>query len=44
MALIKCPQCGKEITDHVSSCPHCGTPIGNKNTVNFVVNKLIGIV
>ena len=24
MALIKCPECGKEISDQAPSCPHCG--------------------
>lgn len=24
MALIKCKECGKEISDSVKSCPHCG--------------------
>lgn len=24
MALIKCPECGKEISDSISSCPNCG--------------------
>lgn len=24
MALIKCPGCGKEISDTVVQCPHCG--------------------
>ncbi len=27
MALIKCPECNKEISDKVSSCPNCGYPI-----------------
>lgn len=27
MALIKCPECGKEISDRAVSCPHCGFPI-----------------
>ncbi|MDE5803214.1 MAG: zinc-ribbon domain-containing protein [Lachnospiraceae bacterium] len=27
MALIKCPECGKEISDKASSCPGCGYPI-----------------
>lgn len=27
MALIKCPECGKEISDSAVSCPNCGTPI-----------------
>ena len=24
MALIKCPECGREISDTVIACPHCG--------------------
>lgn len=24
MALIKCPECGKEISDKASACPNCG--------------------
>ncbi len=27
MALIKCPECGKEISDKAASCPNCGCPI-----------------
>lgn len=27
MALIKCPECGKEISDKAKSCPNCGCPI-----------------
>ena len=27
MALIKCPECGKEISDKASACPNCGYPI-----------------
>lgn len=30
MALIKCPECGHEISDSAPSCPHCG----------FVMTKL----
>jgi predicted amidophosphoribosyltransferase len=26
MALIKCPECGKEISSDAESCPHCGKP------------------
>lgn len=26
MALISCPECGKEISDKVKACPHCGYP------------------
>ncbi len=27
MALIKCPKCGKEMSDRAASCPQCGTSI-----------------
>lgn len=27
MALIKCPECGKEISDKATLCPNCGYPI-----------------
>jgi len=35
MALIKCSECGKDVSDKASSCPNCGNPIGvgNKATV-----------
>ena len=27
MALIKCPECGREVSDRASSCPNCGCPL-----------------
>ena len=27
MALIKCPECGKEISDKSKQCIHCGFPL-----------------
>lgn len=27
MALIKCPECGKEISNEAKACPHCGKPM-----------------
>lgn len=27
MALINCPECGKEVSNAAESCPHCGYPI-----------------
>lgn len=27
MALMQCPECGKEISDQVPACPHCGFPV-----------------
>lgn len=32
MALIKCPECGSEISDKAVSCPHCGAPLNRANT------------
>lgn len=29
MALIKCPECGKEVSDKSISCPSCGYPIAS---------------
>lgn len=30
MALIQCPECGKEVSDKVTSCPHCGYPFAEQ--------------
>ena len=30
MALIICPECGKEISDQASACPNCGAPVAKK--------------
>ena len=27
MALIRCPECGKELSDKATACPNCGCPI-----------------
>ena len=27
MALIICPECGREISDQATACPHCGFPV-----------------
>ena len=29
MALIKCSECGKDISDKASACPHCECPLSN---------------
>lgn len=31
MALITCPECGKEISDKAAACPHCGNPMNTQN-------------
>jgi len=30
MALIKCSECGKEISDKAGACPSCGNPVRNQ--------------
>lgn len=40
MALINCPECGKEISDQSVSCPNCGAPIGNKKFCKFCGGKI----
>lgn len=30
MALIKCPECGREISDKAVTCPNCGCPIDSR--------------
>lgn len=32
--LIKCPECGKEISNKAKQCIHCGYPLSNENS-NF---------
>lgn len=34
MALIKCPECGKNVSDKASACPDCGNPISSTNASN----------
>lgn len=36
MALIKCPECGKEISDKSEKCIHCGFPL--KQSTNTICN------
>ena len=44
MALIKCPECGKEISDKAVACVNCGYPIreflsDNQEAVSDEVNE-----
>lgn len=31
MALIKCPECGHDVSSEAKNCPNCGYPIAEKN-------------
>lgn len=41
MALIKCPECKKKISDQCGNCPHCGFPIENATKSNNSTNEVI---
>lgn len=30
MALIRCSECGKDVSDKATACPNCGAPIGSE--------------
>lgn len=34
MALVKCSECGKEISDRAGACPGCGAPLASGFTPN----------
>lgn len=39
MAMINCPECGKEISSQANNCPHCGYPISERT--NGVEGKIL---
>ena len=44
MALVFCPDCGKEVSDSATNCPNCSYPITklrNNNTTIYKINELI---
>lgn len=41
MAMIVCPECGKEISDAADSCPHCGFPLRKPENKKPIPTKLI---
>ncbi len=50
MALIKCPECGKEVSDTAKICVHCGFKLpkiqkdGNKSKKHWILITLIVVV
>lgn len=36
MALIKCKECGEEISDKATKCIHCGTILNNEESNNII--------
>jgi hypothetical protein len=41
MALIQCPECGKEISDTVKECPNCGYQLKKSKQKKFIVIMVI---
>lgn len=41
MALIRCPECRKEVSDTAEACPHCGFKIEKQELLSFVPEKTI---
>ena len=39
MALIQCPDCGKEVSSSATACPNCGYPITSQSDKGFVTIK-----
>ncbi len=39
MALIKCPECGKNISDKAESCPHCGYSLEKKSSTTKIISN-----
>ena len=37
MALIKCPECGKDVSDKASACIHCGCPIEKQEVASYTI-------
>jgi uncharacterized membrane protein YvbJ len=31
MAMIKCPECGKDVSSKAPACPNCGNPVNTKS-------------
>ncbi len=40
MALIKCPECGQEVSDRAVQCPRCAYPIAEMKTAGIVRIKM----
>ena len=40
MALIKCPECGHDMSDKAAQCPHCGFSVGEKKFCSFCGEKI----
>ena len=45
MALLQCPECGKEISDRADRCIHCGYPLkGRRRPVMILMAVLVTVI
>ena len=42
MALIKCPECSREVSEQATACPNCGYPVNRMNKTYENHNKNSG--
>lgn len=43
MALIKCPECGRDVSDRAKACIHCGFPL-NENVSRYEIDTDVCII
>ena len=44
MALIRCPECGKEISNKAEACPNCGYPIESLGKAKHIINEEYAVI
>ncbi|MDY4616951.1 MAG: zinc ribbon domain-containing protein [Lachnospiraceae bacterium] len=44
MAMIKCPECGQEISDKAKKCVHCGMKIKGKNNKILIIIMVVLLI
>ena len=40
MSLIKCPECGLNVSDKSSTCVHCGYPLNDSQNTKCIINGI----
>lgn len=40
MAIIKCNNCGNDVSDKAKQCPHCGTTINDEDGIESILNNV----
>lgn len=41
MALIKCPECGKEVSETATVCPNCGFSIKKQTYKKYIIDTIV---